>query len=122
MFGLEALLKLDFDGDGLPEGYPDEVKNTFDNLVLFGADAYDATQFLGGCQAMIKMAQMLGDEGEARVCAKCSKGVEQPRDNCGAKGRTRKARNSNITSLASIPSRATPTPTFGPTNLTPSGI
>jgi uncharacterized protein (DUF608 family) len=67
-FGLEALLQLDFDDDGIPEGYPDEVKNTFDNLVLFGADAYDATQFLGGCQAMIKMAQMLGDaEGEARL-------------------------------------------------------
>lgn len=67
-FGLEALLKLDFDDDGLPEGYPDEVKNTFDNLVLFGADAYDATQFLGGIQAMIKMAQMLQDpEGEAHL-------------------------------------------------------
>ncbi len=67
-FGLEALLGLDFDGDGIPEGYPEDVKNTFDNLVLFGADAYDATQFLGGCQAMIKMAQMLGDKtGEARV-------------------------------------------------------
>ncbi len=67
-FGLDALLRLDFDGDGLPEGYPDEVKNTFDNLVLFGADAYDATQFLGGCQAMIKMAGMLGDAaGEARI-------------------------------------------------------
>ncbi|MGA3057640.1 MAG: GH116 family glycosyl hydrolase [Candidatus Limnocylindrales bacterium] len=67
-FGLESLLKLDFDDDGLPEGYPDEVKNTFDNLVLFGADAYDATQFLGGCQAMIKMARMLEDvEGEAQI-------------------------------------------------------
>jgi uncharacterized protein (DUF608 family) len=67
-FGLEFLLKLDFDDDGLPEGYPDDVKNTFDNLVLFGADAYDATQFLGGCQAMIKMAQMLRDEeGEAHI-------------------------------------------------------
>jgi uncharacterized protein (DUF608 family) len=67
-FGLESLLQLDFDDDGLPEGYPDEVKNTFDNLVLFGADAYDATQFLGGCQAMIKMAQMLEDaEGEAHI-------------------------------------------------------
>ena len=66
--GLESLLKLDFDDDGIPEGYPDEVKNTFDNLVLFGADAYDATQFLGGCQAMIKMAQMLKDkEGEAHI-------------------------------------------------------
>jgi uncharacterized protein (DUF608 family) len=67
-FGLESLLKLDFDDDGIPEGYPDDVKNTFDNLVLFGADAYDATQFLGGCQAMIKMAQMLKDnDGEARL-------------------------------------------------------
>ncbi|MGO8838384.1 MAG: GH116 family glycosyl hydrolase [Limisphaerales bacterium] len=67
-FGLESLLKLDFGDDGLPEGYPDDVKNTFDNLVLFGADAYDATQFLGGCQAMIKMAGMLKDkEGEAHI-------------------------------------------------------
>jgi uncharacterized protein (DUF608 family) len=67
-FGLDALLQLDFDGDGLPEGYPDEVKNTFDNLVLFGADAYDATQFLGGCRALIEMARMVGDtDGEARL-------------------------------------------------------
>ena len=67
-FGLESALKLDFDSDGIPEGYPDDVKNTFDNLVLFGADAYDATQFLGGCQAMIKMARMLKDKaGEARI-------------------------------------------------------
>ena len=67
-FGLESLLKQDHDGDGVPEGYPDEVKNTFDNLILFGADAYDATQFLGGCQAMIKMAQMLNDRaGEAQI-------------------------------------------------------
>jgi len=67
-FGLDALLKLDFDNDGIPEGYPEDVKNTFDNLVLFGADAYDATQFLGGCQAMMKMAQMLKDkQGEARI-------------------------------------------------------
>ena len=74
-FGLESLLKLDFDDDGIPEGYPDEVKNTFDNLVLFGADAYDATQFLGGCQAMIKMAQMLKDKaGEAQIKKAFDKG------------------------------------------------
>ncbi len=74
-FGLDSLLKLDFDNDGIPEGYPEDVKNTFDNLVLFGADAYDATQFLGGCQAMIKMAQMLGDKaGEAHVQAAFDKG------------------------------------------------
>ena len=60
-FGLEFLLKQDYDGDGVPEGYPDEVKNTFDNLVLFGADAYDATTFLAGCKAMITMAEMLND-------------------------------------------------------------
>lgn len=76
-FGLDALLKLDFDNDGIPEGYPDDVKNTFDNLVLFGADAYDATQFLGGCQAMIKMARMLGDgEGETHIQAAYDKGWE----------------------------------------------
>ena len=74
-FGLDSLLKLDFDGDGIPEGYPEEVKNTFDNLVLFGADAYDATQFLGGCQAMIKMAQMLQDKaGEAKIQKAFDKG------------------------------------------------
>jgi uncharacterized protein (DUF608 family) len=61
-FGLESLLKQDYDGDGVPEGYPDEVKNTFDNLVLFGADAYDATTFLAGCKAMITMAEMLNDQ------------------------------------------------------------
>jgi uncharacterized protein (DUF608 family) len=67
-FGLDSLLTLDFDGDGLPEGYPDDVKNTFDNLEVFGADAYDATQFLGGCQAMVKLAQLIKDkEGEARI-------------------------------------------------------
>jgi uncharacterized protein (DUF608 family) len=74
-FGLESLLTLDFDNDGIPEGYPDEVKNTFDNLVLFGADAYDATQFLGGCQAMLKMAEMLDDQtGRERVQRAFDKG------------------------------------------------
>ena len=67
-FGLESLLKQDYDGDGVPEGYPDEVKNTFDNLVLFGADAYDATTFLAGCKAMITMAEMLNDQpAKARI-------------------------------------------------------
>jgi len=74
-FGLDAALKLDFDDDGIPEGYPDDVKNTFDNLVLFGADAYDATQFLGGCQAMIKMARILKDKaGEEHIQAVFDKG------------------------------------------------
>ena len=76
-FGLESLLKLDFDNDGIPEGYPNEVKNTFDNLVLFGADAYDATQFLGGCQAMIRLAEMVGDEaGKERIRQAFNKGWE----------------------------------------------
>jgi len=61
-FGLESLLKLDFDDDGVPEGYLNEVKNTFDNLTLFGADAYDSAMFLAGCQAMIKLAEMMNDQ------------------------------------------------------------
>jgi uncharacterized protein (DUF608 family) len=69
-FGLQSLLKLDFDKDGIPEGHPEDVKNTFDNLVLFGADAYDATQFLGGCQALIKMAQILGEKADEELIRK----------------------------------------------------
>lgn len=61
-FGLEYLLKLDVDGDGIPEGNPNEVKNTFDNLTLFGADSYDATHFLACCRAMIRMAEMMKDD------------------------------------------------------------
>ena len=57
------------------EGYPEEVKNTFDNLVLFGADAYDATQFLGGCQALIKLADIVGDQaGKDRIQQAFDKG------------------------------------------------
>lgn len=60
-FGFEHSLELDIDGDGVPEGNPEEVKNTFDNLTLFGADAYDTTTYLAGCQAMIRMAEMMKD-------------------------------------------------------------
>ncbi len=60
-FGFEHLKELDIDGDGIPEGYPGEVKNTFDNLPLFGIDAYDATIFMAGCRAMIIMAEMMKD-------------------------------------------------------------
>ncbi|MFH1214761.1 MAG: GH116 family glycosyl hydrolase, partial [Candidatus Neomarinimicrobiota bacterium] len=60
-FGFEHLLTLDNDGDGIPEGNHDEVKNTFDNLTLFGVDAYDVTIFMAGCQAMIKMADLMKD-------------------------------------------------------------
>jgi len=70
-FGFEFSLKLDIDGDGIPEGYPNEVKNTFDNLTLFGADAYDTTTFLAGCQAMIRMAEMMKDNQAKKRYAEC---------------------------------------------------
>lgn len=60
-YGFEHLMKHDIDKDGIPEGNPGEVKNTFDNLPLFGIDAYDATIFMAGCKAMIKMAEMMKD-------------------------------------------------------------
>jgi uncharacterized protein (DUF608 family) len=60
-FGFDHLEELDIDGDGIPEGNPHEVKNTFDNLTLFGIDAYDVTIFMAGCRAMIKMAEMMDD-------------------------------------------------------------
>jgi uncharacterized protein (DUF608 family) len=64
-FGFEHVKELDIDGDGVPEGNPHEVKNTFDNITLFGVDAYDATIFMAGCQAMIRMAELMND-GPAR--------------------------------------------------------
>ena len=60
-FGFDFLQTLDIDGDGIPEGNPHEVKNTFDNLTLFGVDSYDATTYMAGCQAMSIMADMMGD-------------------------------------------------------------
>ncbi len=60
--GYDFLETYDIDGDGVPEGNPNEVKNTFDNLTLFGIDAYDITIFMAGCRAMIKMAEMVKDE------------------------------------------------------------
>ena len=60
-FGFEFQQTLDIDNDGIPEGNPHEVKNTFDNLVLFGVDSYDATTYLAGCYAMGIMAEMMGD-------------------------------------------------------------
>jgi len=70
-FGFEYALTLDIDKDGIPEGYPNEVKNTFDNLVLFGADAYDATHFLGGCRAMMRMAEMMKDDAARKEYEQC---------------------------------------------------
>ena len=61
-FGFEHVKELDIDGDGVPEGNPHEVKNTFDNITLFGVDAYDATIFMAGCQAMVRMAELMNDE------------------------------------------------------------
>ena len=61
-FGFDFLKTYDIDGDGIPEGNPHEVKNTFDNLTLFGVDAYDSTTYMASCQAMKVMAEMLGDE------------------------------------------------------------
>ena len=65
-FGFEHLNELDIDGDSIPEGNPGEVKNTFDNLTLFGVDAYDATMFMAGCRAMIRMAEMMKDKPAGR--------------------------------------------------------
>jgi uncharacterized protein (DUF608 family) len=61
-FGFEFLQTLDIDGDGIPEGNHHEVKNTFDNLTLFGVDSYDTTTFMAGCKAMSIMAAMMKDE------------------------------------------------------------
>jgi uncharacterized protein (DUF608 family) len=60
--GFEYVKKLDIDEDGVPEGNPEEVKNTFDNLTLFGIDAYDVTVFMACCRAMMRMADMMNDE------------------------------------------------------------
>ena len=60
-FGFEYLEQLDFDKDGIPEGYPDEVKNTFDNINLFGIDSYSSNGFLAACKAMSRMAEIMKD-------------------------------------------------------------
>jgi len=70
-FGFEHLKELDIDGDGIPEGNPNEVKNTFDNIPLFGVDAYDATTFMAGCQAMIRMAEMMKDTAAQKYYKEC---------------------------------------------------
>jgi len=60
-FGFEYLEKLDLDKDGIPEGNHDEVKNTFDNINLFGIDSYSTNGFLAACKAMTKMADIMKD-------------------------------------------------------------
>jgi uncharacterized protein (DUF608 family) len=61
-FGFEYLEKLDLDKDGIPEGNPHEVKNTFDNIPLFGIDSYSTNGFLAACKAMSRMAEMMNDD------------------------------------------------------------
>ena len=61
-FGFEHLMTHDHDGDGIPEGNPGEVKNTFDNLTLFGVDSYDATSFMACCKVMSLMAEIVKDK------------------------------------------------------------
>ena len=61
-FGFEHLMTHDHDGDGIPEGNPGEVKNTFDNLTLFGVDSYDATSFMACCKVMSLMADIMKDK------------------------------------------------------------
>jgi uncharacterized protein (DUF608 family) len=70
-FGFEHLMELDIDDDGIPEGNPGEVKNTFDNLTLFGVDAYDATTFMAGCRAMMKMAELMKDADAKKYYQDC---------------------------------------------------
>jgi len=60
-FGFAYLEKLDLDKDGIPEGNPEEVKNTFDNIPLFGIDSYSTNGFLAACKAMSRMAEMTKD-------------------------------------------------------------
>ena len=59
---MEFLDNFDQDNDGLPEneGFPDQ---TYDNWRMEGPSAYCASLYLGATQAMIAMAQILGDEG-----------------------------------------------------------
>jgi cellobiose phosphorylase len=57
--GFHYWIGLDRDGDGIPEGNPGEVKNTFDNIKLFGYDSYSASMALAGYESMIRMAEMI---------------------------------------------------------------
>ena len=59
---MEYIDDFDQDNDGLPEneGIPDQ---TYDNWRMEGPSAYCGSLYLGAAQAMIAMAQILGDEG-----------------------------------------------------------
>jgi uncharacterized protein (DUF608 family) len=62
--GFSYLISLDYDGDGIPEGRPGEVRNTYDNIPFAGVDVYDANLFIACLNAMIRMAQIKGDNAE----------------------------------------------------------
>ncbi len=62
--GFNYLVGLDYDGDGIPEGRPGEVRNTYDNIPFAGVDVYDANLFIACLNAMIRMAEMTDDGAE----------------------------------------------------------
>jgi uncharacterized protein (DUF608 family) len=62
--GFNYLMSLDYDNDGIPEGRPGEVRNTYDNIPFAGVDAYDANLFVTSVKAMIRMAELAGDHSE----------------------------------------------------------
>ena len=62
--GFNYLVGLDYDGDGIPEGRPGEVRNTYDNIPFAGVDVYDANLFVASLLAMIRMAEITGDLAE----------------------------------------------------------
>ncbi|HEX3020357.1 MAG TPA: GH116 family glycosyl hydrolase [Chitinispirillaceae bacterium] len=59
-------MSLDYDRDGIPEGRPGEVRNTYDNIPFAGVGAYDANLFVASVKAMIRMAELAGDISEKK--------------------------------------------------------
>jgi len=59
--GFNYLMSMDYDQDGIPEGRPGEVRNTYDNIPFAGVDAYDANLFMASLKAMARMADITGD-------------------------------------------------------------
>lgn len=64
--GFNYLMSLDYDRDGIPEGRPGEVRNTYDNIPFAGVGAYDANLFVASVKAMIRMAELAGDISEKK--------------------------------------------------------
>jgi cellobiose phosphorylase len=65
--GFNYWIGLDRDGDGIPEGNPGEVKNTFDNIKLFGYDSYSASLALAGYKSMTRMAEIMLEKAGAEA-------------------------------------------------------